>query len=164
MSKLAHIKDALSGARRYSEGLFANFKTPDEWVYQVHDKANHALWCAGHLGSTDNFMLSLIAPEKAKSNERYKALFGGGSEPVGDASQYPSPDEIMDYLRERRKVLLEVLDGMTEADLAKPTPDDAPDFIPDIESAFRILSWHEGLHAGQASIAHRGLEKSPVMG
>ena len=55
----------LATARETSERYLEDFKTPEQWTYQVHDKANHALWFAGHMGQTDNFLISLIAPEKA---------------------------------------------------------------------------------------------------
>jgi hypothetical protein len=164
MGKIEFIKDGLEMARNYTDGLFSQFQSADEWVHQPHPQANHALWCAGHLAATDDFAISLLAPDQVSPREGYKELFGGGSTPVADAAKYPSPAEILDYLKERRAALIGVLAGLSEADLSKPTPDDAPDFMPTVEAVFRIVTWHEGLHAGQASIAHRSLGKAPVMG
>jgi len=164
MAKKELLKDSLLMARHYSNGLFAQFKTPDEWVHQTHPGANHPLWVAGHIANTDNFALSIVAPEKARDMPEHKAQFGGGSKPVNDASKYPNPDEILKLMAERRETVLAVLDGLSEDDLAKATPDHAPEFMPTVESVFRILSWHEGLHAGQASTANRALGNPPVMG
>ena len=164
MAKKELIKDGFGFARDYTCSLFEQFKTTDEWVHQVHEKANHALWCAGHIANTDNFALTILAPDRVRNLDGYQELFGGGSQPTGDASKYPKPEEVLAYLKERRETLLNVLDAMSEDDLGKPTSDEAPEFMPTVESVFRILIWHEGLHTGQASIAHRGLGRAPALG
>lgn len=162
MGKKELLKDGLEFARNYTCSLFAQFKTLDEWLHQTHPNANHALWCAGHLANTDNFALGFVAPDKKADREDFRALFGGGSTPSSDPSKYPAPEEVLAYFKDRRAVLLAALDGMSEADLSKPTPDNAPEFMPTVESVFRAMIWHEGLHAGQASVAHRSLGKPPV--
>lgn len=164
MSRTVFAKEALDFARGYTEGLLSQFQTPEEWVYQPHEHANHALWCAGHIARADNMAIRFIAPDKARDPEGHAELFGRGSQPTADASRYPSADEVLAYLRERRQTLLELLAGLSDADFDKSTPDDAPDFVPTIGSLFRLLVWHEGLHAGQASIASRGLGKPSVVG
>ena len=164
MARRDHLKEALDGARGYSTSLFSSFGDQKEWVHQPHPSANHAMWCAGHIASTDNFALSVIAPERAVDKPRYKELFGSGSSPKSDVAAYPPAAEVLDYMAERRSTLLSVLDGLSDEDLAKATPEGAPAFMPTVGSVFRILIWHEGLHAGQASIAHRSLGKSPIMG
>lgn len=164
MSRKELIKESLEFARNYSEGLFGQFTSADEWVFQTHGHANHALWCAGHIALADNLGISLVAPDKADLPDRYESMFGRGSNPVSDTSKYPDPKEVLAYMKERREVLLSILDGLSDADLDRATPDDAPDFLPTVRSVFTLLSWHEGLHAGQASIAHRGLNKPSVLG
>ena len=96
--------------------------------------------------------------------EKAKDLFGGGSKPVADASVYPSAAKVRAYLKDRRETLLAVLEGVSEEDLDKAAPDDAPEFLPTVESIFRVLAWHEGLHAGQVSVAHRSLGRPPILG
>ena len=49
------LKRQLLQARQLSEKLLADFKTPAQWVYQVHENCNHALWFAGHMAHVDNF-------------------------------------------------------------------------------------------------------------
>ncbi len=85
-----------------------------------------------------------------------------GSQPSSDPSNYPAPEEVLDYMRDRRKVLLGLLEGLSEDDLAKATPETAPDFLPDVASIFELVAWHEGLHSGQVSVARRGLGQAPV--
>ena len=65
-------------------------------------------------------------------------------------------------MRERRVVLLSVLDGMSDDDLARKTPDGAPEFLPDVASVFELAVWHEGQHSGQLSVARRALGHKPL--
>ena len=145
-----------------SERLLADFQTPGQWVYQVHPNCNHALWFVGHMANTDNFLISLVAPEKATSIENWATKFGMGSQPSGNAADYPSPEAVVSQMRERRSVLLEVLDGLSEEELAKPTPKGAPDFLPDFASVFELAIWHEGLHSGQLTVTRRALGHKPL--
>lgn len=162
MSAKERMRGQLEFARNFTEGLLQNFKEPADFTFQVHPKANHAMWFAGHIAHSDNFFISIIDPSKAVEKEGFGELFGMGSQPTSDPSAYPSPEEVLSFLRERRETLLEVLDSLSDEDLAKATPEGTPDFLPDVSSVFEMAAWHEGLHAGQATVASRGLGNRPV--
>lgn len=151
------LEDRLGWAREYTEHLLSACTSPREWTYRAHPKANHALWIAGHLALMDNMAISLIAPERAMKKKVYAEEFGQGSVVRSNPNDYPPPKEVLHYMRERRIALLEILDGLREKDLARPTPEEAPKFMPDVGSVFFILVWHEGLHSGQLSVIHRAL-------
>jgi hypothetical protein len=154
----------LKAARKYSEGLLSNFKTPEQWTHQVHPQANHALWFAGHMGVTDNFFLSVLDRTKCRELPGYNDKFGVGSQPTSDPRCYPPPEEVLAYMRERREALFCVLASLAEEDLSRPTPQGAPDFLSDFASVFETAIWHEGLHSGQVSVAHRALGNRPLIG
>jgi uncharacterized damage-inducible protein DinB len=156
------LQRQLINTRQASERLLSDFKTPQDWTFQVHPSCNHALWFAGHMATTDNFFLSLIAPEKAKDIPDFHAKFGMGSQPTTDFATYPAPESVLATMRERRGALLATLDSMTDDDLAKKTPDGAPDFLPDVGSVFEVAIWHEGRHSGQLSVARRALGHKPL--
>jgi hypothetical protein len=162
MSLKARLETRLKASRDYSEGLLSGFKTPEQWVHQVHPKVNHALWFAGHMGVSDDFFLSVLAPEKAKDDPSFSKHFGMGSQPVNDPAAYPPVEEVLGFMRDRRGALLSHLTGLTDADLALPTPKGSPDFLPDVASVFEMAIWHEGLHSGQVSVAHRALGHAPM--
>lgn len=164
MSTKERLKGQLTRSRGFLEKILADFHTPQEWTHQVHSKANHALWVTGHLTTVDNFFISLLARDKAKDLPGYNEKFGMGSQPVADAAAYPAPEELLHNFRERRETLLGILDGMTDAQLMERMPDGSPDFLTDKASAFEIAAWHEGVHAGQATIARRALGKKPLVG
>lgn len=164
MSLVQRYQRQLQGAREMSEALLAAFKTPEDWTRQVHSQCNHALWFAGHMASTDNFFLSLIAPEKAIDLANLQPLFGMGSHPTSNPADYPPPEQIVSVMRERRQKLLEVLAGLQDADLSRPLPKGTPDFLSDVGSVFEMAIWHEGVHSGQLSVARRALGFQPLMG
>jgi hypothetical protein len=162
MSLKQRLRRQLIAARRTSEGFLSDFKSIDQWVKQLHPGANHALWFAGHMGHTDNFFISIIAPDQTRHDPRFAARFGVGSEPTSNSADYPPVEEVLAYMRDRRAVLLKLLDGLTDADLSRPTPDGAPEFLPDIGSVFETAVWHEGLHSGQLSVTRRSLGFRPL--
>src|SRR6478672_6984118 len=104
----------LKNTREMSERLLADFKTPQEWTFQVHPSCNHALWFAGHMATSDNFFLSLIAPDKKKEMPDFQAKFGMGSQPTNEPASYPQPESVLTTMRERRGALLTALEGMTD--------------------------------------------------
>jgi hypothetical protein len=114
--------------------LLKDFHTPEQWLHQVDPTANHALWFAGHIALADNFFVTLVSPTEAREMSGYHELFGMGSKPTNDPAQYPPTEEVLEYLRERRKTLLQVLDQMADEDLSKPTPAGTPEMWPDYVS------------------------------
>jgi hypothetical protein len=160
---ISRISRQLETVRGVTETFLADFKTPEQWTLQVHDQANHALWLAGHLGTVDNFMISLLAPEKAIANPEYQAKFSMGSRPSSSPSDYPEVGDVLDFMRKRRSVVLEILAGMSEAGMVEPPPKGTPDIMPDVGSIFETLIWHEALHAGQITVARRALGHSPLV-
>ena len=156
------LKQRLEFSRGMTDQFLAAFTTPEQWTYQPHESANHALWFVGHMGTSDNFFVKLIDPSRTVEKDTYGEMFGMGSQPTSKPSDYPPVEEVLAFMRERRQALLDALDALSEDDLAKPTPEGAPDFLPDLASVFETAAWHEGLHSGQLSVARRGLGNAPL--
>jgi uncharacterized damage-inducible protein DinB len=148
--------------REMSERLLADFHTPEQWVFQVHPNCNHALWFAGHMAQLDNFFISLVAPERVQKLPDFAVKFGMGSQPTNDPADYPPPESVVETMRERRRVLLDVLEGLTDDDLVKKLPAGTPDFLSDVGSVFEMAIWHEGQHRGQISVVRRALGHKPL--
>ena len=162
MSLKQRLERQLVNMRQMSERLLADFKTPQQWTFQVHPACNHALWFAGHMATSDNFFLSLVAPDKAVQLPDFQAKFGMGSQPTSDPAAYPAPESVLTTMRERRTSLLATLSEMNDDDLARKTPAGAPEFLPDVASVFELAVWHEGQHNGQLSVARRALGHKPL--
>jgi len=163
MSLQGRLRRQLEQARGYSERLLAAFHTPEQWTHQVHDRANHALWFAGHMGVTDNFFISLIDRKLAREQEGFQAKFGIGSQPSSNPANYSPPEEVLAYMRDRRATFLSLLEGLSDEELTRPMPAGTPDFLPDVGSVFQAAAWHEGLHVGQVTVAHRALGNDPFV-
>lgn len=157
------LSERLEKARTFSMRLLEDFSTPQEWTRQLHEGGNHAAWFVGHMGTTDNFMISILAPGKAEEREEFTSSFGMGSEPSAEITDYPPVDELLSYMTARRTVLLELLAGLNEEALARETPDGTPGFMPDYASVFETAIWHEALHSGQLSMIRRALGHPPIV-
>lgn len=163
MSLKHRLQRQLAMVRQNTERLLADFKTPQQWTFQVHPACNHALWFVGHMATSDNFFLSLVAPDRSQQLPDFQARFGMGSQPTSDPAAYPAPESVLTTMRERRRTLLDVLEGFSDEDLAKKTPAGAPEFLPDVASVFELAIWHEGQHSGQLSVARRALGHKPLV-
>jgi hypothetical protein len=153
----------LIAARKMTERLLGDFHTPEQWTKQVATQCNHALWFAGHMAHTDNFMISIIDPSQSQKIDGFAERFGTGSVPSPNPSDYPAPEEVVSVMRDRREKLLGLLNKMSDEDLAKPTPKGTPEFIPDYASLFGTVVWHEGLHSGQLTVLRKVLGLKPIM-
>lgn len=163
-----HARYGLMFSRRLTEGLLACFKTRQDWLFQVHPKANHAMWIAGHLGLADNGIIKRFRPDAASKLEGWDAIFWFGSQVSAESSRYPAEAEVLEYFRERRAKLLAVLEELTDAELAAPAPaagERSPIAgAPNIGQLFLFAATHEGMHAGQLTVAHRALGHPPLLG
>jgi uncharacterized damage-inducible protein DinB len=162
MSRKDGLKRALKQVRSVSDELLAAFQSPEDWTHQVYAGANHALWFAGHVGVVDDHFIAVVDPARARKIAAYETLFGRGSKPTNRPQDYPPADEVVAYMRERRKVFLELLADQTDDNLSRATPPGTAEFLPDVASVFELAAWHEGLHAGQMSVARRALGHPPL--
>jgi uncharacterized damage-inducible protein DinB len=162
MTLRLRLENQLKLIREVSEKLLAAFHTPQQWTYQVHEQANHALWFAGHIGTVDNFMIARFDPQKVKEPKGFLNKFSMGSRPSPNPADYPPAEAVLAFMRERRAALLSILAGLSEEDLLKPSPPGTPPFMPDLASIFEATVWHEALHAGQVTVARRALGHPPM--
>ena len=163
MGMKARLVQQLSTVRGISEQMLAALETPQQWTHQVHDRANHALWFAGHVGTVDDFLIHSLAPEKSHVEANYRAMFGMGSRPTSNPADYPPVEEVRQFMRQRRETLLQVLADLDEADLEKPSPEGTPEIMPDVASMFEAAVWHEALHLGQVTVTRRQLGHPPMV-
>lgn len=148
---------ALNHARRYTLALTADFESEDQWMKTLPGSPNHAIWILGHLTVVDNSLLGYIEPAWKQDLGNYGPLFGKGSVPTDQRSDYPEISELRNSLNTQRERVIEVLNSLDESRFEEPTIDSAPEFLPTVGSIFHLLAWHEGLHSGQLSMIHRSL-------
>lgn len=106
----------------------------------------HIGWQLMHLGATDDRHLHIRMKGGQPRQPEYVRRFAGGSVPDDDVLPLA---EIQRYLADRRRDLLEHLQGLSEADLAiRPNPQVAWDY----REWFQVLAFHEAHHHGQAHL------------
>lgn len=150
-------------ARKFTESLLDVFTTPADWVHRVHPGANHALWIMGHLTTVDHGVFAKLDPAKAVALPReYTVRFGKGSTCEATLESYPAPAEVRANLTAGRQRLVDLLTGMSNAQLASKLPGESPLFT-DFGSVFEFLTWHEGIHTGQLTVVHRALGHRPIV-
>jgi hypothetical protein len=164
MTLAERLLQQLKQTRDFSDKVLSAFQKPEDWTHQIVPGSNHAMWFAGHMAASDNFFIGAVDPTRVKEFEGWSKLFGMGSVPTGDPDDYPPVAEVLDAMRERRGVLVELLRGRTDAELNGPPPAGASDFLPQFASVFEMAIWHEAMHVGQVTMVRRALGHRPLMG
>jgi uncharacterized damage-inducible protein DinB len=163
MSMKPNIIYALNQSRQMIEGLVASMTSVKDWLYQAHPKANHGLWIVGHLGLADNMFLTRLDESAGNKPDGWDELFWFGSKVQPEAAKYPVPEEVVSYFRERREKLNEAISGLTDEFLESPTPQEGMfSEAPNMGSMLFFIAYHEGIHTGQFTVAHRGLGNDPM--
>ncbi len=127
---------------------------------------NHPLWIVGHLAYSEAEMVHEMIEGRPNPLADWASLFGMSSEPQTDASAYPSPDEVWKKAREIRAHTLEVLGGMTDADLDGPShgSEQQRQMFPTVGACLAALCIHYAFHGGQISDCRRAAGRGPLMG
>lgn len=155
------LEQAIIHSSQFTDQLFSEIQSDEDWIRRSCENGNHAVWIAGHLAMATNFFIGLIEPSRKLDPGTWAKLFGKGSEPLDDLAAYPAPATLLEYLAERRKSFLELLASLSGEDLEREVPE-GPPFMFDVGAVFQMSVWHESLHAGQLSVIHRLAGHSPL--
>jgi uncharacterized damage-inducible protein DinB len=153
----------LQSIRGLSDQMLTTFKTPTDWTHQVFPGANHALWIVGHLALVDNNVAGKFF-DKMIEKPNYKEKFGRQSQPSSNAADYPAPEELLEFFRERRRTLLASIEQFPASDFDNPVPPGLPPVVQNVGQMFVFVANHEALHSGQLSMSRRSLGHPPVVG
>ena len=117
----------------------------------------HPLWVLGHLAVVEGLTHQLLAGGENPAAE-WGSLFGQDTITTGDASHYPTFQEVSDRYVDLRRKNLALLDSFSEADLDKPTPfqpKGLEEHFATYGRAFLTLAVHQAMHRGQVTDAIR---------
>ena len=163
MKAIDAIRNALAIGDRATMGLIEDMR--DAAMTQPTARGgNHPLWVLGHLTLTEGNIPHVLFGE-SNPVERWGPLFGPGTEPTTNASDYPPFDEILRAYRDLRARNLQILEQLGEAGLDRPTK--AP--IAGLEQVMRtagdtflLIAMHQMNHRGQVADARRAAGRKPV--
>jgi uncharacterized damage-inducible protein DinB len=160
-------KDAIKFALTISNGA----------VISVIDKMNdaattfptpnggcHPLWVLGHLTMVEGMIPTVLYGDKNPVAE-WQEYFGEHSEPVADASAYPSFAAVRSKYAELRERNLALLESLSEEDLDKLTkapPQGREQEFATFGKSFLVLALHQLMHRGHATDALRAAGRAAL--
>ena len=148
--------EAMELTRKFTLGLLEPIGG-DQMVTRACKNANHTAYVIGHIAATDDYFLKELAGQASALPESWEGKFGMGVELSDDAAAYPSKQELVDAMAERRGALVAWLCALSEAELLAPIEGDLAQFATSRAALPGALAFHEGFHAGQMSTTRRAL-------
>lgn len=165
MKTTEFIKTSLEMSQGWIMGMIEDMKDAPVTA-PTPNGGNHPLWVLGHLAYSEGNLIEGFVKGKENPLADWKELFGQGSQPVADASKYPSFDELLAKFQEVRANTLNVLDSLSDDDLDKPShaPEEVKQFFGNVAQCFAVVSMHFTFHGGQVADARRAAGRPPLMG
>ncbi len=136
----------------------------DKACAQVEGNPNHKLWTIGHMARSAEWFANMIDGKPLTLPASWEGLFGMGSKPTGDASQYPGLAEVRAAYDAAWARLIGAVRALNDAELAKPPTGETGGFLKDKLDSLNKCAWHEGWHLGQISLLRKALGGTPMMG
>lgn len=165
MKTTEFIKATLEMSKGWIMGLVQDMKdTPT--AFPTAKGGNHPLWVLGHLTYSEGNLVSEFVLGEKNPVAQWKEVFGQGTEPVADASRYPTFDEVLRKFEEVRSRTLKTLASLSDDDLDKPSkaPAELSQYFGNIGQCFAAIGMHFTYHGGQVADARRAAGKKPLMG
>ncbi|HET6955119.1 MAG TPA: DinB family protein [Vicinamibacterales bacterium] len=139
---LLNVIDEMSGAA-------TTFPTPNGGC--------HPLWVLGHLTLVEGMIPAALLGEPNAAVD-WAPYFGENSEPVADPAAYPPFAEVRARYVQMRERNLQLLDGLSESDLDKPTvapPRGREQEFATFGRSFLVLALHQMIHRSHVTDARR---------
>lgn len=166
MNDLEAALKQIRTARAYTQDMLGH--VPDrQWFRQPSEGVTHVAWQVGHLAVAEyGLALKRLRGEKTDDSalitSEFRQQFGKGSAPTGNASQYPSPDEIRTVLERVHRQVLDEVGAMSIELMSEPVGQPAH---PMFKTKLEALHWcaqHEFIHAGQIGLLRRLFGETPL--
>lgn len=132
-------------------------------VFPTPNGGCHTLWVLGHLAFIEGMVIRQIMLGAANPYRDWSELFDG-DDISADISEYPLFDDVLATCRESRQSTLEIIDGLSEADLDRKSVAAPPGYDDVFGTWRRCLQYvadHWYMHRGQLADARRaaGVER-----
>ncbi|MCG8408384.1 MAG: DinB family protein [Phycisphaerales bacterium] len=163
MKAMDLIKMALQSSDQFTTQLIDDMRDAP-LTQPTSNGGNHPLWVLGHLAIGEGLIRQVVLGE-SNPVAHWEGIFGFGSEPSDNASDYPSFDEVMEKYRELRAENMRLLDELGEEGLDRPTKAPPPGLEALFQTAgqtFLITAMHQMNHRGQVADARRMAGRKPV--
>ena len=156
---IAMLAKNLAGNFEMLKHHLSDFTDSDMMVRPV-PHANHAAWQVGHLLFFENMVAGMYAPSVIQNlPEGSDKLYGKEGATVDDASKFFRKDEVLKHLEAVHHGLVNWVKGLSEADLAKPGPEQLKGWVETIGDLVIGIQVHTTMHVGQIQVIRRKLGK-----
>ena len=156
------LKSTLKLTQRVYSSYISDLSDADLMV-RPGPGCNHIAWQLGHLISSNTSILNAVLPGSAPSlPEGFDAMHSKGTAAIDDPKKFLSKTEYEALFAKLDDAIANALDRITDADLAKPSPEGWNRKFPNIGDLAVVLVSHTMMHVGQWVPVRRKLEK-PVL-
>ena len=165
MNSVNFVRMSLEMSKGWIMGLAGEIKDAP-LTQPTPNGGNHPLWCIGHLAYSEGNLVNQYIKGETNPLADWEKLFGQGSTPSTDASDYPSIDEVLGRLEELRAGTMAYLETISDDDLDKPShaPDEMKEWFGTVGQCLAAIPIHFAFHGGQVADARRAAGRQPVMG
>ena len=138
--------------------------SPEQMAAQPCGVVNHPAWSLGHLVVSADYLGQLLGLQ-SDLPDGWSETFKTGGEPSGDASAYPSKEEILGALKEHHARNTEALKDFDASRLEEPHPDEGRrKYFPTRgDQVVFMMTSHEMDHLGQIAAWRRAMGLGPAM-
>ncbi len=138
--------------------------TPEAFLARPIAGMNHVAWQIGHLLLNERKMIEAIKPGASPAlPEGFDTKHAMDQHGVDDPSNFLSKDEYLALWKAQRAATRSVLDGMTDAELDAPCPNEKTrQMCPTVGTMFNLTGLHALMHTGQF-VAIRRKEAMPIV-
>jgi hypothetical protein len=161
----------MSNAEMYSKNILQTKGMLDMFLKDFSDAdmffrpaktANNAIWQLGHLANSVRNMVSACDPSVVFPYED-DARFGKSKASIDDPAFFPTKAELLGRFDQAMDIAAAWVAKLSDAQLAKPTPERMQKFIPTVANLAMLLASHPFMHMGQFSVTRRALGKPILM-
>lgn len=164
LNAIKFIELALENGKNRALKLIGDMK--DAPLTRPTDRGgNHPLWVLGHLVYSESMLIDGFICGTPNRFAKWEGLFGIGSVPSDDASQYPTLDELTVTFNEMRSATIAYLKTISDPDLDQPSqaPSQFGKSFATIGGVLSAATAHVNFHAGQVADSRRAAGRPPLM-
>lgn len=147
-----------------TKGMVSSFLrdfSDDDMLFRPAKTANHAIWQMGHLANSVRNLVTACDPSVAFPFED-DPRFGKSKASIDDPAFFPTKAELLSRFEQAMDIAAAWVAKLSDAELAKPTPERIQGFAPTVGALAMLLGAHPLMHIGQFTVMRRALGK-PVL-
>lgn len=164
MSQLLDTGLFVLGFARNATMGFLNGLEGDMFYRRFCPTGSNAAYVAGHIASTDDMTLQMLAGRPGTLTPAEQRLFGGDASPSENPKDYPPREALVQKMTDLRRDLIAYFSGLSDAELTAPVEGPMAQFGDTRAKLMASLAWHEALHAGQLTVLRRQQDLPRVFG